>query len=136
MSNAIRISPKHGLNPTIPVCFFCGKEKNQLILMGRLKDDAEAPKNTFFDYEPCEECRKKFDQGILLIGVSETSPDGRPPIAKGAYPTGVYAVLKREAIERLFGPEEATPTLKAGKALMDEKELKKLLSPERREGDQ
>ena len=127
MANSIRISPKHGLNPTIPVCFFCGKEKNELILMGRLKDDAEAPKNTFFDYEPCEECRKKFEQGILLIGVSETSPDGRPPIAKGVYPTGVYAVVKREAIERLFGPEEAAPALKAGKALMDEKELKVIL---------
>ena len=33
MSNAgIKLSPKHGLNPTIPVCFWCGEERNEVAL--------------------------------------------------------------------------------------------------------
>ena len=31
----IKISPKHGLNPLIPKCFFCGKEKNEIAILGR-----------------------------------------------------------------------------------------------------
>lgn len=36
--NGIEISPKHGLNPTIPVCFWCGKEKNEIALLGRIRE--------------------------------------------------------------------------------------------------
>ena len=36
MSDSIKISPKHGVNPTIPRCFFCGKEKNMVALLGRI----------------------------------------------------------------------------------------------------
>lgn len=43
MSNSIRLSPKHGLNPSISVCFFCGEDKNEIILPGKLEGDAEAP---------------------------------------------------------------------------------------------
>ena len=25
---------KNGLNPTIPLCYYCGKEKNQIVLTG------------------------------------------------------------------------------------------------------
>lgn len=39
MSGSIKMSKKHGLNPCIPICVFCGKEKNELALLGRLKDD-------------------------------------------------------------------------------------------------
>ena len=36
MGNAIKVSPKYGLNPTIPVCFWCGKERGEIALMGRM----------------------------------------------------------------------------------------------------
>ena len=45
MSKSIAISPNHGLNPSIPSCFFCGKPKNELVLFGKLKGDAEAPRH-------------------------------------------------------------------------------------------
>lgn len=32
--SSIKVSPKYGVNPTIPVCFFCGKPKNEIALMG------------------------------------------------------------------------------------------------------
>ena len=39
MSNAgIKLSPKHGLNPTIPVCFWCGEERNEVALLGHIGD--------------------------------------------------------------------------------------------------
>ena len=41
MSNAgIKLSPKHGLNPTIPVCFWCGEERNEVALLGHIGDEA------------------------------------------------------------------------------------------------
>ena len=36
MSKSIRLSPAHGVNPTIPICFWCGNEKNEIALMGKL----------------------------------------------------------------------------------------------------
>lgn len=36
-NGSIELSPKYGVNPTIPVCFWCGKEKNEIALMGRVR---------------------------------------------------------------------------------------------------
>lgn len=33
-NKTIKFSPKHGLNPTIPVCFFCGQQKMKLLSWG------------------------------------------------------------------------------------------------------
>lgn len=79
MSRSIRLSEKHGVNPSLINCFFCGESKG-IALMGRLKGDAEAPRSCVMDYEPCDKCKAMFDQGVLLIGVTTTQPsDGRPP---------------------------------------------------------
>lgn len=124
---SIKISPKHGVNPTIPVCFFCGKEKQELALLGKLKGDVEAPMNMVLDYEPCEHCKRLFEKGVLVIGVSDTAPDGRPPIQKkgktNLYPTGAYIVATKDFITRVFEDEIAENLLKAGKCLMDYREL-------------
>ena len=53
MSNSIKISPKYGVNPSLINCFFCGESKG-IALMGKLKNDAEAPKECVMDYEPCD----------------------------------------------------------------------------------
>lgn len=101
MSKSIKVSPKHGLNPTIPVCFFCGNEKNEIALLGRLggKEDLEAPRKMILDYIPCEECQKKFAEGVLLIEVSSYPENkGQPPIATDAYPTGRFVVVRPEAL--------------------------------------
>jgi len=37
----LRLSEKHGVNPAIPLCFLCGKEKNVVLLAGRLPNDEE-----------------------------------------------------------------------------------------------
>ena len=103
MSKSIKLSPQHGLNPTIPVCFFCGNEKNEIALLGQIGDrrrgeDFEAPMKMILDFEPCEECQKKFAEGVLLIEVSSTPEYIGMPIAENAYPTGRYVVVKPEAL--------------------------------------
>lgn len=42
--SSIKLSSKHGVNPTIPVCFFCGEEKNEIALLGRIggKEDLDS----------------------------------------------------------------------------------------------
>lgn len=125
MSDSIKISPKYGVNPTIPVCFWCGKEKNEIALLGRIRrketrktaygttvnhtvdDDMEAPRNMVLDYEPCDACREQFLQGVQVIECDTASPDERMPISKDdtgnpVYPTGRFVVLKPEAVKRIF----------------------------------
>lgn len=103
MSNSIKLSPKHGLNPTIPVCFFCGEEKNEVVLLGHIGDkrkgeDLEAPRRAILDYTPCENCTKKFSEGVLLIEVN-TSPEFIGlPISENVYPTGRFVVIKPDAL--------------------------------------
>ena len=71
MSKNIRLSKKYGVNPTIPVCFWCGKEKNEIVLLGKLLNDIEAPRNMWIpgDYEHCESCKELWNKGIKIIEV-------------------------------------------------------------------
>lgn len=107
MSKSIKLSPKHGLNPCIPVCFFCGEEKKEIALFGHIGDkrkgeDYEAPMKAVLDFEPCEKCREQFSRGVLLIEVTTTPEYIGMPIAENAYPTGRYVVVKPEALNGDF----------------------------------
>jgi hypothetical protein len=121
---SIKLSPKHGVNPCIPICCWCGKEKNEIALLGKLKEDAEAPRNAVLDYEPCEECQAKFNMGVVLIEVTKNQPNENVmPIQEQygipLYPTFRYSVIKLEAAKRLFENE----TLINGSRLLIEDNL-------------
>ena len=101
--SGIKISPKHGLNPTIPVCFWCGKQKNEIALMGHMKDDIEAPKNMVLDYVPCEECQSHMAIGVAVLEASDhPNTEGQPPMQKGVYPTSRFVVVTTECADRVF----------------------------------
>ena len=111
--DSIRLSEKHGVNPTIPICFFCGEEKPEIALLGKLKNDEEAPRNAVINYEPCDNCKALMEQGITLIEATEQPIEkGMPPISNNAvvngvnkvsvYPTGRWVVLKEEAFKKIF----------------------------------
>lgn len=125
MKNSIPLSPKHGLNPTIPVCAWCGEPKNEIALMGRMSHkktvktawggqstviedgDMKAPMYCVLNYEPCEHCKEQWDKGVPVIEVTATTPvPYRPAIRKEAnkdiYPTMRMVVLKIETAEELF----------------------------------
>lgn len=116
--STIKLSPKHGVNPSIIICPWCGKDK-AVALLGRLKGDAEAPHEIITDYEPCDECQALWSQGVAVL---EATPkdNGRPPISKddkGAdlYPTMRMVVLKKEAAENIGFPDKS-PVLLEDKA--------------------
>lgn len=119
MSKGIRVSEKYGLNPTIGICFFCGKETGEIGIMGRVTngkrgracEEIEAPKYSVLSYEPCDDCKDVMKSGVTLIEVSTDVDDSRPPIdvqnGQGLYPTGHWYTLKTEAAERIFGQDIA-----------------------------
>ena len=101
--SGIKISPKYGVNPTIPVCFWCGKQKNEIALMGRMTDDIEAPKNMVLDYVPCEECQNHMALGVAVLEASDhPNTEGQPPMQKGVYPTSRFVVVTTECADRVF----------------------------------
>lgn len=126
----IRLSEKHGVNPTIPVCFWCGNEKNEIALLGKLPNDAEAPMHAVLDFEPCEECRKKFNSGVTLFEVTDRPiMEGQPPINRSnLYLSGRYVVVKPEIIRVIIiNPELAENIIKAKKGLIDEEVFEQLI---------
>lgn len=102
--NDIRVSEKHGLNPSMPVCFLCGETKNEIVLFGRLKDDAEAPKYCVVDYEPCDKCKEKYKNDAVFIEAAHNKQEnGLPPATvtidgkeSTIYPTGKYCAVSAE----------------------------------------
>ncbi len=94
--SGINLSPKHGVNPAIPICYVCLKPKNEIILAGRLKDDAEAPHAAVWDYQPCATCEAFMTPGIILISVKPGESGNNP------YRTGGWAVVKEEAVRRML----------------------------------
>lgn len=141
----IELSPKHGVNATIPVCFWCGKEKNEIAILGRVRkrdprtgkavkgSDIEVPPTGMvLDYEPCDCCREKFEQGVQLIEISTSRPDGRPAITKDGvtplYPTGAHIVIKSEAAKRTFNVEDETMLDEGKKLCLDQQTFKAIVS--------
>lgn len=120
MSDSIRLSPKHGLNPSVETCAWCGGTKG-IALMGKLKGDAEAPKYITMNYEPCDDCAEKWKMGIVVIEVLNSPlSEGQSPISEGMYPTGRHVVVKREAMEQIISDDTLRERiLKFGRTLMD-----------------
>jgi len=86
MAKNIKLSEKHGVNPSLDICFWCGTPKG-VALFGKLRDDKEAPREVVTGYDPCDECKKNMAMGITFI---EASSDH-------GY-TGRWWVLKEEAV--------------------------------------
>lgn len=98
MSN-IKISEKHGVNPCMVICFFCQEETGEVALLGRLPNGAEAPKKAFLSYEPCPSCKEEFAKGVLIIEVVTQQYGEVRAIQAGAYPTGNYWVVNKDALQ-------------------------------------
>lgn len=107
--DSITLSPKYGVNPTMPICFFCGNERGDIALLGKLPGDEEAPKHIILDYEPCDSCCSHMEQGVTFIEVSEIPVvNGQPKINNTHYPTGRWGVLTEEAAQRIFEDKTLT----------------------------
>lgn len=100
----MRLHHKHGLNPTMPVCFWCEKETGEIVLLGAAYD-GEAHRHMTLNYDPCPTCKTNFEKGITLIEANTKTHDRRPPIQTTPvtlYPTGRFVVITEEAAIKLF----------------------------------
>ena len=127
--NDIKISPKHGVNPCIPICFFCGNEKNEVALLGRIdEEDNPAPSSAILDYIPCPECQKKMELGCTIIETTDEHTDF--PVlgddGKEHYLTGFWCVMKETSAKDIFREHYA-------KKLYVNKEILNQILPERKE---
>lgn len=132
MSKSIKISPKHGVNPTIMKCFWCGESKNQIALMGMLPDDAEAPKNLVADFEPCDKCKEEMAKGITLMAVDTTPlfknqpPAGQDENGNNFYLQPHYMVATEGFIRRNWPKEMADHVTAVRKCFMPLSEIQYL----------
>lgn len=101
MGEVISINDIKKIRTLNSVCIFCGKSKGAF--QDDFKEHAKIEGGVIVDYEPCGECKEKFDRGAPIIEVTEYPLfKHQPPIVedldgRAVYPTGRYIVLKPEA---------------------------------------
>lgn len=99
---SIQLSPQYGVNPALEQCFVCMKDVG-VVLFGRLRDDAEAPRKVCLPgREPCDECKGYMEQGVILISVDESKTDD----PQNPWRSGGWIVVRDAAIKRLISNAE------------------------------
>ena len=112
MKESIRLSEKHGLNPTIPLCPYCEKPKNQVAMLGAEGDklakalgraDGEMPMHCHLpgDVYPCEDCLETKKDYVFLFSAEDTE--------KGPQPAGGFAMVKRTFLESILSDPSVIP---------------------------
>lgn len=111
----MRLSPKHGVNPSIAVCFYCGEDTGEIILAGLMRGgDRAAPRSAVWNKVPCPKCTASMTQGVMLIEADEAkTTDEQNP-----HRTGHMAVITEEAVRRMFNAEAAANLLKSRVAFL------------------
>lgn len=103
MAKSIRLSPQHGVNPSLMVCYYCGEDKGIALMgliRGKERSDPEAPRHVVLDKEPCDKCKEYMKEGVILIEVRDGEHGDRP------YRMGGYAVVRDDWIKRAIQPAE------------------------------
>lgn len=116
----IRLHKDHGLNPTMPTCFYCGESKNEIALLGaaskKITGEEKAPMHgPVIDMEPCDNCKDYMKQGVILIGVVEEKTHNE----KNPYRSGHFMVVKDDVVRRNFNPEMAERVIESRCAFID-----------------
>lgn len=99
---SLRLSAKYGVNPAIPICFWCLEKKNMIILFGSALGGREASSNTAFDKEPCDKCRGYMKKGVILISAKEPKSEEE---SKNPFRTGGFWVVSEDMVRRAFKPQ-------------------------------
>lgn len=107
---SIRLSPKHGINPSMDTCPWCGQTRG-VVLLGKLKNDEEAPTKLITSYDPCDTCQEQWNSCVICLE-AQTTPvaENQPPITesnnKFIYPTYRHIGITQSAALRLGLPTE------------------------------
>jgi hypothetical protein len=111
---SIKLSPKHGVNPSMMQCFACMKDFG-LVLVGRLPADAEAPRRMTRPGWFCDECKGFMAQGVIFISVRDGEKGDNP------YRSGHFAVVKTHAVEAWPDGELKAHVLRARLCFIEDK---------------
>lgn len=116
-SGDLKLSPKHGLNPVLMVCFLCNEDTGELALLGKFSaDDKEAPRRAVIDKEPCAKCREWMKKGVIFISTKDGEEGSDNP-----FRTGGWCVVKDEAVSRMISnPKTLETILKARIAFVED----------------
>ena len=80
----------------ITKCFYCGHDKNQIIintlLTEKAAEEVEKMHGKVVDMEPCDECKKYMEIGIICISCKDNDPE---------YRTGGWAVISEDGFKKL-----------------------------------
>ena len=82
----------------LSLCFWCGKEKNELLLATKQTREWCDNKSmgVVVNYNACDKCEEEHKLGLWIIEASDTpTSKGQPEIQKGVYPTGKNWVVKK-----------------------------------------
>lgn len=127
---SIKLSDKHGVNPTLGVCFWSGKPTGELALLGRLPGDEKAARNSVLSYDPCDEVAKMWARGVVFIEVTHNPKyEGQPPIdiVQDLYPTGRWAVVDTSLIAKVMrDPKMIESIIAKGKCLVEKEVYERL----------
>ena len=88
----ILLSTKHGVNPSLQVCFYCGEDIG-VLLLGRLPNDEKAPRKMCTDIEPCDKCKDKIGDNVILIEVNRKKNGLQ--VQDNLWANGTYWVVKK-----------------------------------------
>lgn len=98
MNKGIRLSEKYGVNPSMLTCFYCG-ETTGIALLGKISNknnhDVEAPRYVCNSIEPCDACKEKYKDYVLMVEAKNSD-------SKNPQPTGRWFALKKEVLNPAY----------------------------------
>jgi hypothetical protein len=130
----MKLHPEFGLNPTMTVCFWCGKPDNNIALLGNAYKK-EAPKYLCVNADPCDVCATTQALGITF---AEVSHDGAGPTINkdGEKLTGRWATVAEKSVINWIAPGETlNKILQDRKAFITPEVFAKIVKPTDTETD-
>lgn len=103
--DGILLSEKYGVNPSLLHCFVCGKDIG-VVLLGKLKDDVEAPRDMIQPGQYCDDCKKQIEAGNKFILEVKGEEETQNPERTGNYVCVKGSVLPRIKIPVCYAPQE------------------------------
>lgn len=120
----IDVDPVYGVNPTMPLCFWCGQETGDILLVGlrsrRLFGTQEAPRHCIADKEPCRACKKFQEDGYITIRLLPVRPPHGASLQWHVEHLDPRVIrLKAEVFAEVFCGQEVEQALKIGFTFME-----------------
>jgi hypothetical protein len=119
----------------IPTCFWCGKPVHEVATAAHIER-----RSVIMNYDPCGRCRPSMMIGVTCVEIDSVAKVRRPPLQDAGplsliAPTGRWAVISSESVDRLPLQEQQKVSVRAAKrALLDPQVFAMLFGEKPKEG--